>query len=52
MTMETEHDGVFLVASADVDAYYNYYQPIVLRYDAKTTVPMFRTVNFGACKGF
>lgn len=51
MTTETEHDGVFLIASADVDAYYNHYQPTVLRYDAKTTVPMFQTVNFGACKG-
>lgn len=51
MTTETEHDGVFLIASEDVETYYNYFHPIVLRYDAKTVVPPYRTVNFGACKG-
>lgn len=51
MTVETEHDGVFLIASDDVDTYYNHYHPIVLRYDARTVVPTYRTINFGACKG-
>lgn len=51
MTTETEHDGVFLIKSTDVAAYYTFYKPIVLRYDAKTSVPMYRTINFGACKG-
>lgn len=51
MTTETEHDGVFLIANTDVDAYYNFYKPTVLRYDAKTSVSMYKTINFGACKG-
>ena len=38
MTVETEHDGVFLTASDDVDTYYNYYHPVVLRYNARTVV--------------
>lgn len=47
----TEHDGVFLVADKDVDIYYQYYSPVVLKYDIKTTTMGYTSVNFGASKG-
>lgn len=51
MAEETGHDGVFLISQSDVEAYYQYYHPQVLRFDAKTRVGNYHAVNFGACKG-
>lgn len=51
MNARTEHDGVFLVADKDVDIYYQYYSPVVLKYDKNTTTIGYTSVNFGASKG-
>lgn len=51
MDEKTEHDGVFLISEDDVEAYNQQYHPQVLRYDAKTVIEKYHTVNFGACKG-
>ena len=51
MDEETEHDGVFLIGQSDVDVYYQYFRPQVLRFDAKTIIEKYHAVNFGACKG-
>lgn len=51
MNICTEHDGVFLEADKDVDIYYQYYSPVVLKYDIKTTTMGYTSVNFGASKG-
>ena len=47
----TGHDGVFLVASADVDAYMATFTPQVLRYSAKTNCEPYEAMNFGEAKG-
>lgn len=47
----TGHDGVFLVASADLDAYMTAYSPQVLRYSAKTKCDPYDAMNFGEAKG-
>ena len=51
MNEKTEHDGVFLIGQSDVDAYYQWYNPQILRFDAKTKIEKYHAVNFGACKG-
>ena len=35
MKEKTEHDGVFLILRDDVHIYYNYFKPVVLKYDKK-----------------
>lgn len=47
----TDHDGVFLVAPVDVDAYVARYAPQVLRYDRKTLCDGRPAMNFGEAKG-
>jgi len=47
----TGHDGIFLVASADVDAYIAAFTPQVLRYSAKTKCEPYEAMNFGEAKG-
>lgn len=47
----TVHDGVFLVATADVDSYVAAYAPQVLRYSAKTKCDPHEAMNFGEAKG-
>ena len=47
----TDHDGVYLIAKGDVDAYYKQFQPQVLRYDLRTRVEKYQSLNFGECKG-
>jgi DNA helicase-2/ATP-dependent DNA helicase PcrA len=49
----TGHDGVFLVASEDVDVYLRTYQPVQLRYNAKTSGVRdgYPRLNFGIAKG-
>ena len=51
MIERTLHDGVFLVQEADVQIYYDLFQPTVLKYDAKTQTGNLRSLNFGQCKG-
>ena len=46
----TEHDGVFLIKESDVEAYYRYFSPQILRFNARTAVDR-PCVNFGICKG-
>ncbi|MER8622871.1 UvrD-helicase domain-containing protein [Mesorhizobium sp. M1143] len=47
----TGHDGVFLVGSADADAYVARYTPQVLRYNVKTACGSHDAINFGESKG-
>ena len=47
----TDHDGVFLVASSNVDAYMAAYSPQALRYLGKTMCGPYRAMNFGESKG-
>jgi DNA helicase-2/ATP-dependent DNA helicase PcrA len=47
----TGHDGVFLVASADVRKYVKSFSPQVLRYSAKTSCEPHDPMNFGEAKG-
>lgn len=47
----TEHDGVFVIASQDLERYCNLYSPQVLRYDNRTRCTESRVLNFGAAKG-
>nr|WP_274423903.1 UvrD-helicase domain-containing protein [Chelativorans sp. YIM 93263] len=47
----TGHDGVFLVASADVDEYVKRFSPQALRYNVKTPCGGYAAMNFGEAKG-
>ncbi|WP_332752338.1 UvrD-helicase domain-containing protein [Sphingomonas sp. RB1R13] len=47
----TDHDGVFLVASADVDEYVKHFSPQVLRHNVKTLCGPHDALNFGEAKG-
>ena len=47
----TDHDGVFLIDSADVEVYYQTFSPRVMRYDKRTDAFGYPVINFGACKG-
>lgn len=47
----TGHDGVFVIASADVAVYVEKYQPQVLRLDVKTDCHGYPALNFGESKG-
>lgn len=49
--IETGHDGVFLVASSDVDTYIARFTPQVLRYSARTSCDPYDAMNFGESKG-
>lgn len=51
MNEKTDHDGVILINKNDVQKYYNYYRPIVLKYDKKTLTDEYQSFNFGECKG-
>lgn len=48
---KTDHDGVFLISTADVPAYIAKYQPQVLRYDKNSDCAGFEAMNFGISKG-
>lgn len=50
-TVVTGHDGVFLVASVDVDEYVKRFCPQALRYNAKTSCGKHEAMNFGEAKG-
>ena len=47
----TGHDGVFLVASADIDEYVKRFSPQTLRYNVKTPCGALDAMNFGKSKG-
>jgi DNA helicase-2/ATP-dependent DNA helicase PcrA len=47
----TGHDGVFVVARRDIDAYVAEFSPTLLRYDRKTDSGGRLAQNFGAVKG-
>ena len=47
----TGHDGVFLVAAADVNQYVKRFEPQVLRYSARTRCEPHEPMNFGESKG-
>lgn len=51
MNKKTDHDGVILIKRNDVQKYYNYYKPAVLKYDKKTSTDEYQSFNFGECKG-
>lgn len=51
MDNETCHDGVYLISQDDIELYYEYFKPQILKYDARTEIEKYRTLNFGACKG-
>lgn len=51
MKTSTEHDGVYLIQHCDVEAYYQYFVPVVLKYDKKTSTDSYNSFNFGECKG-
>ena len=51
MNEKTDHDGVILINTNHVQKYYNYYRPIVLKYDKKTSTDDYHSFNFGECKG-
>jgi DNA helicase-2/ATP-dependent DNA helicase PcrA len=50
-TVVTGHDGVFLVANDDVEAYMLAFAPKVLRFSAKTKCDPYDAMNFGEAKG-
>lgn len=47
----TGHDGIFLVASSDVDEYMKRFSPQVLRFNIKTSCGSYDALNFGEAKG-
>jgi len=49
--LTTGHDGVYLVASVDVNTYMTTFAPKVLRYSAKTNCSPYDAMNFGEAKG-
>jgi hypothetical protein len=49
--VENSEDGVFLVQPKDVNVYFDYYHPTVLKYDKNTTTMGRSSYNFGGCKG-
>ena len=51
MKQTTEHDGVILIKKKDIHQYYDYYKPIVLKYDKRTLTDEYQSYNFGECKG-
>lgn len=51
MEEKTEHDGVILIKKQDIHKYYDFYKPIVLKYDKRTLTEGYQSSNFGECKG-
>lgn len=48
---ESGHDGVFVVRTADLDAYLSAYSPQALRYDRRTKAGGMTIMNYGYSKG-
>lgn len=51
MTDVTIHDGVFLISKDDLEEYYKFFSPVVLRHDKRTDTGRYSSYNFGECKG-
>lgn len=51
MKEKTDHEGVILINKNDVKKYYDYFRPIVLKYDKRTLTDEYQSFNFGECKG-
>jgi hypothetical protein len=51
MNVVTEHDGVFIIEGKDVEQYYRYFKPVVLKYSRATDVDGRASYNYGECKG-
>ena len=49
--VDTGHNGVFIIRSSDVAAYYETHNPQVLRWDRRTSTCCSDAVNFGEAKG-
>jgi hypothetical protein len=47
----TEHDGVFIIESCDVEQYCEHFKPVVLKYSRATDVGDRASYNYGECKG-
>ncbi|MGW7459046.1 hypothetical protein [Streptomyces sp. NPDC054797] len=47
----TGHDGVFTITAAEVEAYAEQYDPVVLRWDKRTNTQDLPATNFGQSKG-
>ncbi|WP_371652871.1 MULTISPECIES: UvrD-helicase domain-containing protein [unclassified Streptomyces] len=47
----TGHDGVFTITPAEVEAYVEQYEPVVLRWDKRTNTQDLTAMNFGQSKG-
>ncbi len=47
----TDHDGIFVISSADLARYVDRYKPQSLRFDKKTDCQGQAALNFGASKG-
>ncbi len=46
-----ENMGIYIIAKKDLEKYYNFYHPQVLKYDIKTSTDNYNSLNFGQCKG-
>jgi hypothetical protein len=51
MRKTTGHDGVFLIERDDVERYYRFFNPVVLKYNRATDVGGVASFNNGECKG-
>lgn len=51
MNIETNHDGIVVIENKDVKEYFNYFSPVVLKFNRKTETDDYYSINFGECKG-
>lgn len=51
MTLNTGHDGVYIIYKDDLEKYIDCYHPTILRYNTKTDCNGYPGYNFGECKG-
>jgi DNA helicase-2/ATP-dependent DNA helicase PcrA len=49
--LDSGHDGVYVISTAEIDEYFKRFAPKVLRYDRRTKVSLGDPSNFGAVKG-
>lgn len=49
--LETGHDGVFKISASELDEYIKTYNPVLLRYDARSQTYGKQAINFGLTKG-
>ena len=51
MSETSDGDGVYLITACEMSKYISHYNPVVLKYDSKTTTFGYDSYNFGVCKG-